>query len=214
MNIFQDEGNSDFPVPAETLPGRRERRRAETHERILRSALLLFAERGYVSTTIEDITNAADVGRGTFFNYFPSKEHLISAFGQMQVGIIRQFVSENSNSHENIDTLLFQLASLLSEEFCHRPALLQSILVAVCSNESVRVQTAGDLEQGLKLVAEFLSPRQQQGELRGDLKPLMLAHQFQRAVFGTMVLWSFAPARPLKASLKEMLSVVLHGIRA
>ncbi|HEX2776577.1 MAG TPA: helix-turn-helix domain-containing protein, partial [Candidatus Acidoferrales bacterium] len=48
------------------LPNRRERRRLETRERIYRAALQIFAERGYLETTVEDITEAADVGKGTF----------------------------------------------------------------------------------------------------------------------------------------------------
>jgi len=33
---------------------------------------------------VEDITNAADVGKGTFFNYFPSKEHILGVLGEVQ----------------------------------------------------------------------------------------------------------------------------------
>ncbi|HEV8383818.1 MAG TPA: helix-turn-helix domain-containing protein, partial [Candidatus Acidoferrales bacterium] len=65
-------------------PGRRERRRAETREKIFRAALGLYAARGLGAVTVEDITEAADVGKGTFFNYFPSKEHVFEAFGEMQ----------------------------------------------------------------------------------------------------------------------------------
>src|SRR5712692_8702350 len=68
--------------------GRRARRHAATRERIFRAALKLFAERGFFETTVEDITEAADVGKGTFFNYFPSKEHLLDAFGEIQRGKI------------------------------------------------------------------------------------------------------------------------------
>ena len=52
--------------------GRRERRRLETRDRLYRAALELFGERGFLETTVEDITEAADVGKGTFFNYFPT----------------------------------------------------------------------------------------------------------------------------------------------
>jgi len=44
----------------------------------------LFRERGFHNTTVEDITNAADVGKGTFFNYFPSKEHILGVLGEVQ----------------------------------------------------------------------------------------------------------------------------------
>jgi AcrR family transcriptional regulator len=59
--------------------GRRERRRAETQQRILDAALQLFTTHGYLETTVEEITEAADVGKGTFFNYFPTKDALLAA---------------------------------------------------------------------------------------------------------------------------------------
>ncbi len=57
--------------------GRRQRRAAETRLRLFRCALQLFAQRGFPNVTVEDITEAADVGKGTFFNYFESKDHVL-----------------------------------------------------------------------------------------------------------------------------------------
>ena len=57
---------------------RRERKKQETRQGLLEAALALFRERGYDETTIEEITDRADVAKGTFFNYFPSKEALLS----------------------------------------------------------------------------------------------------------------------------------------
>mgnify|MGYP004705420061 CR=1 FL=1 len=70
--------------------GRRERHREEIRQRLYRAALKLFAERGFLETTVEDITDAADVGKGTFFNYFPTKEHILAAFGMERVAAIEQ----------------------------------------------------------------------------------------------------------------------------
>src|SRR5579863_8077672 len=71
-----------LPTPR---PGRRERHRVEMRDRIYRAALRLFAERGFLETTVEDITEAADVGKGTFFNYFPTKEHVLGCYGQERI---------------------------------------------------------------------------------------------------------------------------------
>ena len=70
------------PAPPAAPGGRRARRKAELRERILRAALDIIARQGFFATTVEQITEAADVGKGTFFNYFPSKEHALAGFGQ------------------------------------------------------------------------------------------------------------------------------------
>src|SRR5437868_15429629 len=64
----------------------RQRRSADIRERLFRAALQLFAQKGFAETTVADITEAADVGKGTFFNYFPSKDHILLAFGEIQLG--------------------------------------------------------------------------------------------------------------------------------
>src|SRR5262249_61791052 len=78
-----------------SAPGdRRQRRSAEIRERLFRAALALFAKKGFSETTVEDITNAADVGKGTFFNYFPSKDHILIAFSDMQIAKLEDAVQD------------------------------------------------------------------------------------------------------------------------
>src|SRR5246127_615369 len=77
---------------------RRERRRVETRERLYRCALELFGERGYLETTVEDITEAADVGKGTFFNYFPTKEHVLATYGEERLAAIEQALEKARNA--------------------------------------------------------------------------------------------------------------------
>ena len=64
----------------------------------------MFAEKGYADTTVEDITNAADVGKGTFFNYFPSKDHILLAFGEMQFAKLQAAVEEARQSSTPTET--------------------------------------------------------------------------------------------------------------
>ncbi|AVA20193.1 MULTISPECIES: TetR family transcriptional regulator [unclassified Rhizobium] len=67
-------------IDGEVKEGRRERKRRQTRERIEAAALSLFLQRGFDGTTIEDITEAADVSKRSFFDYFPSKEEVVFAW--------------------------------------------------------------------------------------------------------------------------------------
>jgi len=55
----------------------RERKRLATWRGIRDAALRLFEEQGYEATTVEQIAEAAEVSRATFFNYFASKEAVV-----------------------------------------------------------------------------------------------------------------------------------------
>src|ERR1700722_11279681 len=71
-----------LPDPAQTTEGRQPRgarRKRETRIRLLDAALRLMAEKGMKSVAINDITEAADVGFGSFYNHFESKEGIFAA---------------------------------------------------------------------------------------------------------------------------------------
>lgn len=55
------------------------RRKQETRSRLLHAALLLLSERNIERVAINEITEAADVGFGSFYNHFESKEGLFAA---------------------------------------------------------------------------------------------------------------------------------------
>jgi AcrR family transcriptional regulator len=71
-----------LPAPAQATEGcqpRGARRKEETRIRLLDAALRLMAEKGMDSVSITDITEAADVGFGSFYNHFESKEGIFTA---------------------------------------------------------------------------------------------------------------------------------------
>jgi AcrR family transcriptional regulator len=68
---------SPAPVIEEREP-RGARRKRETRARLLDAALRLMAEKGMEGVAINEITEAADVGSGSFYNHFESKEAIYS----------------------------------------------------------------------------------------------------------------------------------------
>lgn len=63
----------------QTAPGRGARRRQETRARLVRAAREVMARKGVGATSIQEITEAADVGFGSFYNHFDSKETIAAA---------------------------------------------------------------------------------------------------------------------------------------
>ncbi|MFG2272528.1 TetR/AcrR family transcriptional regulator [Streptomyces chartreusis] len=67
--------------------GLRERKKRETRQRISDIATGLFLEHGFVTVTIAEVAEAADVSVNTVYNYFPAKEDL---FFDRSAGIVEQ----------------------------------------------------------------------------------------------------------------------------
>ncbi|MFJ7074723.1 TetR/AcrR family transcriptional regulator [Streptomyces sp. NPDC098781] len=67
--------------------GLRERKKRETRQRISDIATGLFLEHGFVTVTIADVAEAADVSVNTVYNYFPAKEDL---FFDRSAGVVDQ----------------------------------------------------------------------------------------------------------------------------
>ncbi|WP_280392256.1 TetR/AcrR family transcriptional regulator [Nocardia brasiliensis] len=62
-----------MPIDDRALP-LRERKRLRTRRALADTALRLFAEKGFAAATIEELVDAAEVSRSTFFRAFPTKE--------------------------------------------------------------------------------------------------------------------------------------------
>ena len=151
---------------------RRERHRAETRARIVRAALALFARHGFASTRVEQITEAADVGKGTFFNYFPTKEHVLAGFAGRQIGKIQAALDEARQGAEPLRAVLFRLLLALENEPGQNPELTRSLLVALLSSAAVRDLANPHLRQGRQLLAEIFRLGQERGEIRAGANPL------------------------------------------
>ena len=56
---------------------RKSRERNKRREDILDAAESVFTEKGIIASTIDDIAREAELGKGTLYNYFPSKEAIL-----------------------------------------------------------------------------------------------------------------------------------------
>src|SRR5437588_9426362 len=151
--------------PSDALPpSRRERRSADIRERLFRSALHLFAKKGFAQTTVEDITEAADVGKGTFFNHFPSKDHILLAFGEMQLAKLEAAIDRARRSNQPTPEFLRGLGARMTQEPVRNPAIIRALLQAYLSTTPVREAILDLQKRVLALHTEMIRLGQEQGE--------------------------------------------------
>jgi AcrR family transcriptional regulator len=194
------------------VPTRRHRRAEDTRQRLFRAALDLFANRGFTDTTVEDITNAADVGKGTFFNYFPSKDHILLAFAEMQLAKLQSTVEHLRTTGQSIPQFLRTLGIRMTEEPGRNPSMVRALLLANLSSTPVREAMRTNQARGQEILTEFVAIGQQRGEIRSDLPAKDLATVFRQTVFGTLLIWSLYGDDSLATRIHTALEVLSNGL--
>ncbi|MGA2812524.1 MAG: TetR/AcrR family transcriptional regulator [Candidatus Acidiferrum sp.] len=209
MTIVPQADASDRTSP---LADRRARRGAVIREALFRAALDLFAEKGFAETTVEDITEAADVGKGTFFNYFPSKEHLLVAFSDMQIGKLQAAVDVVLESNQPMPSFLRSLSLNMTSEPARNPSIIRALLQANLSSPSVREIMRRNHERGHALLTKLVEAGQKRGEIRNDLPAGEIAHVFRQTVLGTLLMWSVWGDSSLPERVHAAFDLLWHGL--
>ncbi len=92
----------------------REKKKIETRNKIFEAAGRLFREKGFESTTVDEITTEAGIGKGTFFNYFQTKAALLREFGkqkdELAYNLVRDELKKNISTKEKIKNILVYVA--------------------------------------------------------------------------------------------------------
>ncbi len=198
-----DEGTLEGQSPQLPGLGRRERRAAETRLRLFRSALRLFSERGFSNVTVEDITEAADVGKGTFFNYFETKDHVLGVMVEIQLGKVGQAAEHAAQGKQTIYSVLHRLALGLAEEPGRSPGLARAMISSFLASESVRAIIERNMREGRKAIASVVAAGQERGEIDTRLDNENVALQLQQAMMGTVLLWSLRGEPALKKLIED-----------
>lgn len=87
-------------------PSRQQRRTDATRQKLLDAARSVFAERGLDLTRIDEITERADVGKGTFYYHFKSKDQLIREMIKTLLAELCQAIDERCGDTSSLKDLL------------------------------------------------------------------------------------------------------------
>jgi AcrR family transcriptional regulator len=173
-------------------PPRRNRRREETERRIIEAAIALLQKRPVAEITVEEITEAADVAKGTFFNYFSSKEQVTLAAARLKR---EEFVAMTRAAAdvEDVRGFLRDFTHGFLDQPKRTPTLIRNILGgALGTNATVFPFQSMMLTFRAGLTA-IMRNGQKRGQIRRDIPAEKLAAAFQQCLFGTQAIWAIEP---------------------
>ncbi len=117
-------------APEARVLGRRDRRRLETRARLLGAARSVMARVGYERASIATIAEEADLGFGTFYSHFESKEAIFQALVELAVTRRNQLVGEvTARATDPAERVAIALAVLV-ELAAREPELTRCLLEA------------------------------------------------------------------------------------
>jgi len=93
-----------------------------TRQALLDAAREVFARKGLDLATIEDITELADVGKGTFYYYFQDKNEIVLELLDSVMRDLSERIDERCRDVETLEPLLDNLIAAHLEFFSTRPA--------------------------------------------------------------------------------------------
>lgn len=200
-------------------PSRRERKKEETRHRIFHAAIDLFRERGFERTTIDDITEKADVAKGTFFNYFPRKEAVLGYLSEERLMAIEEnapaLFAEDRNAREKLlDVYLMAAAAYEEDQELARYVLVEMMRRSFRPNEEGALRWHAISET-------LLRQGQERGEIRADLPTqraealltgTYIATLFQWAFCGDSIARQLHPCFQLQEELRARLNLLMEGL--
>jgi len=198
----------------EPLRGRREQAKLERRERIYEAALSLFRAQGYDSTTVDQITRHAGLAKGTFFNYFPTKDAVLRYLGTREIGRLGSSAMSNGTGRGTAIGKLKRLMAALATNLEQDRTLVSLIFRKGVTAPDLLAGDAGGFS--LQPIASLLIRQAQyNGEVNRDLDPDGLAAALDALYLQQLVRWceSTRPY-PLTERLTGIVDLLLLGIGA
>lgn len=195
---------------SQPAPTRRERKKERTRAQIYAAAMELFLARGYDAVTIDEICEAADVARGTFFLHFPTKDSLLGEYGRQAAAELAALLDAEEGSA--IASLEKGLRFLAERATRHAP-VVRLVVRESASRPTAIVDTTASGRDLSELFAGVIRRGQRAGELRRSVQPLVAGAVLASAYLVIAGEWARHDDAPDLALLtRQAFDVVLRGI--
>jgi len=139
---------------------------SSARERLLESAKILFSQKGYYATSVEDIVESAGFSKGTFYFYFKSKEELFkSLVEEMHLNIVKRLESFLERELPLEDALIEHAKVFLEDIYQNRHIAQIFLFQLVATNEEFRELYYTKISHLRELLAKMVDKAIQRREI-------------------------------------------------
>lgn len=174
----------------ETLTNR-QKKALETRERLLKTSLELFNKNGFEHVSIDQITKACHVSKGTFYTHFPSKyDVILEKFKELDsfYSTVEKTINHSLPASEKI-LILYQeqmnyLTNVVGKD------LLRTVYTAAMTNQVEQDHYLISPQRKIfQIINSYIVEGVQQGEFRQDLQVTQMQTIIQRCMRANVYDW-------------------------
>ena len=177
---------------------------------VSRTALEMFAERGFEETTVDDIAEALGVSRRTLFRYFASKNDMVWGDFDQVLERLRRCLDATGPDEPLHEALRRAAVESNRYEDEQRPELRIRMRL-ITGVPTLQAHSALRYAEWREVIAEWVAKRL--GFEPGDLIPQTVAHAALGTSMAAFLVWVDDPSSDLVANLEQAYRLLGHGLR-
>ncbi|MEM7738627.1 MAG: TetR/AcrR family transcriptional regulator [Deinococcota bacterium] len=196
-----------------TLPTRRERKKSATRQVIYEAALELFRTRGYLDTPVDAIVDLADVAKGTFFNHFPSKDHVLVQYHRELLTAALEHARSLIHSDKAILERFDAHFQLLASQQTLEDDLFRILVSEVLTKPALTALNHDKVMEIAEVYGKLLELGKQRSEIRADVDTVLAVDVITCLWPYTLIMWAHGQRKTPPADLMaQKLALVFSGI--
>lgn len=199
----------------ETLTNR-QKKALETREKLLKTSLDLFNKHGYEHVSVEQITKACNVSKGTFYTHFPSKyDVILEKFKELDnfYRTVEKNIDPTLPASEKI-LLVYQeqmryLTNIVGKD------LLRTVYTAAMTNQVEQDHYLINPQRKIfQIMNTYIEEGIQHGEFRQDVSAATIQTLIQRCMRANVYDWLIhSEDFDLASEMAQFTAIVLNGLK-
>jgi AcrR family transcriptional regulator len=191
---------------------------AEKKARIYQTVIRLFGEYGYDGLPVDRLCREAGISKGSFFQYFPSKSHLLEFAILVFDDYLDKWVEEIRRNETAVyarDRVKYLYDSLVINAKLYQPEQKFYLFVTHALNHAGVVIEGIDLELHFRLyIREIVERAVQTGEIRGDFEIDLTAYLVGIIVEALLQRQFAGRHLPRRQTEQYLISFLFDGVKA